>query len=543
MKIKGIRPLLFLASLWVFIGCQDDDILVNTDNDDDKRELEIAAPVGELTYKISDFLDDIDNEYVFVDQQGMVYARFSQEVDIDWETLVRLKDVSEFWQYPLGETPFSPGLKAAAIGQYKEKVKLNTRDDIRIDTAFINEGRLKFQLSVPYGTNGNVQVSLPEVFQNGESLHYSFDVNASQNIFFVDEDLAGKKFIPLQGQDSSYLSVITSVNLENVVLGNVFLDFSLSNMEPELTFGYFGHQEASKLEQDISFDVFEDLEDVEDIEFYDLNVSLNVESEIGVPFDVKVEDLQFFHKNGDLIGTLDVGGENYINLYLESAIFGNPIENAKTSITIDRETSDNIVDIVNSYPDRVRFDVTSFSNPNGETDLQNFMGVDNVLKGTLDVVLPAWFKASGYSRKDTVDFDIHDILGDDEDDVRDIDEITLFFDFFSRIPVDIAAKVWVIDGQGNKINDLLDSSNVIVAGEPNPQTGYVDEPEHSEFSVYISGDQINEYLDRDAMEIVIETSYDTPDGDTAEENFIRIYDEMDFKGVVSVKINGSIPSL
>lgn len=544
MKIKGKWPLLFLALLWVLTGCQDDDIWVNTENDDDNRELEIAAPIGEITYKIADFLEEIDNEYIFVDQEGMVYARFFQEVDIDWETLVRLRDFSEVWKYPLNEVDLFPGLKAASSAQFKEKVKLNSRDDVRIDSAFMDEGRLQFQLSVPFGTTGNVQISVPEVFHNGEPLHYSFEVNASNYTFWVDEDLAGKKIVPSQGQDSSYLSVITSVDLENVVIGNVFLDFSLSNMNPALIFGYFGQQEASKLEQDISFDVFDDLEeDVDNIEFFDLNLSLNVESGIGVPFDVTVENLQFFHENGDLIGTLNIDGENFVNLFLEPAIYSDPIENAVTSITIDRDKSDNIVDIVNSYPDRVRFDVTSVSNPYGESELQNFMGLDNVLKGTLEVNLPAWFKASGYSRKDTVDFDIHDIFGEDEDDVRKIEGITLFFDFFSRIPVDIAARIWVIDGQGNKIDDLLDSTKVIVSGDLNPETGFVEEPEHSEFSVAISGNQINEFLEKDAMNIVIETAYNTPSGDNPELDFIRIYDDMDFKGVVSIKINGSIPSL
>ncbi|MGQ1889488.1 hypothetical protein ACT29H_03510 [Thermophagus sp. OGC60D27] len=543
MNIKGLGTFLFLASCFLFVRCQGDDIHVETDNEDN-RKLEIAAPLGEITYKVSDFLEEIDNEYVFVDEDGLVNARFSQDIDIEWESLITLSDFSETWVYSPLSLSLSPGLKVAASGQFKEKVRLNNRDDIRLDTIYMNGGHLQIQLEVPNGTSGDISVIIPEILNNGQALQYTFPVNGSSHSFTIDEDLAGMRTIPSQAQDSSYLSIVTTVNLDNAELGNVVLDFSLTDMHPGLTFGYFGQQEATKTEQDLSFEVFDDLEDVEKIKFYDLKIEMEVESGIGVPFDVRVQDIQFFKNEGNPCGTLLVGenNETVVNLFMEPATYGNPIVNSITTLTLDRDTSGNMVDIVNCYPERVHFDVTSFSNPEGETALANFMGPDNTLKGTLKIILPAWFKTDEYSRLDTINFDIHDILGEDEDDAREIDEVTIFFDFYSRIPVDITAGAWVIDDQGNKINDLLDVTNVIIAGEPDGQTGYVTEPELSTFSVSLSGDQIDEYLDRNAMEIVLESHFDTPENDTPEKNYIRIYEDMDFRGVVSFKINGGIPS-
>ena len=538
MNIKGLGMLLSLASCLLLAGCQDDDIHVETDSDDN-RKLELAAPLGEIIYKVSDFLEDIDNEYVFVDENGLVNARFSQDVDIEWESLVRLNDIYETWNYSPLSLSLSPGLKVAGSGQFIDKVKLNSRDDVRLDTVYLNGGRLQVQIEVPIGTSGNVVVSVPEILNNDQPLQYSFPVTGSSYTFSIDEDLTGMKTIPSQATDSSYLSVVTTVSLDPAEAGDVVLDFSLTDMQPGLAFGYFGQQEATKTEQDLSFEVFDDLEDVDKIEFFDLKIEMEVENGIGVPFDVKVRDVQFFEKDGNSCGTLHVGenSETSINISLTPAIYGVTIQNTFTSITIDRDTSENIVEIANCYPERVHFDVTSFSNPAGETDLLNFMGPDNILKGTMNVILPAWFKTDEYSRQDTIDFDIHDILGDDEDDVRDIDSVVVFFDFYSRIPVDIIANAWVIDGQGNKINDLLDPTNVIIAGEPDDQTGYVLDPKLSSFSVLLSGDQIDEFLDQNAMEIVVETLFDTPEGE-----YIRIYEDMDFRGVVAVQINGEIPS-
>jgi len=534
MKTYGLMKMLFFTLLLVLWGCKDDDIWVNTDTEGDNRQVEIAAPAGELTYKISDFLEDIDNEHVFVDEEGLVNARYTQEVDIEWESLVTLNDVEETWYFSPLDLLLSPTLKVAAAGNFEEKVKLNTRDDVRYDTIFMDDGIMSAELRIPDGTTGTVSVAIPEVLNDGQPLEYSFEANGTNNVFIIYENLSGLKVIPSQAQDSSYLSVITTVDLENAELGNVELNFSLTDMTPGLTFGYFGQQTASKPDQEFTFDVFDELDVIDEIEFFDLELNLEVTSGIGVPFDVRVENMEFFKEDNQSCGILTVNNNPYIDLFMEPAIYGNPVENSETTFDISRENSENIVDIVNSYPARMIFDVTSWSNPEGETGVLNFMGPDNILRGKMNVILPAWFKTSDYNRKDTVDFDIHDIVGDDEEDVREIEEFIVWLDFYSRIPVDIVASAWVIDAQGNKIDDmLLGETNVITAGDPEQE-----EPAHSEFSVSISGDQINEYLDGDAMEIVIQTEYKTPE----EPEYIKIYENMDFRAVVSFEGSGRIPS-
>ena len=536
MKTHGLIKILFFTLLLVLWGCKDDDIWVNTDTVNDNRQVEIAAPAGELTYKISDFLEDIDNEHVFVDEEGLVNARYDQEVDIEWETLVTLNDFGETWYFSPLDLLLSPGLQGEAAGDFKEKVKLNTRDDVRYDTIFMDDGVLNAELSIPDGTTGNVSLIIPEVLNNGQPLEYSFVAYGFNNVFNIYENLSGMKVIPShsQAQDSSYLSVITTVDLQNADIGDVELDFALTGMTPGLTFGYFGQQTASKPDQELSFDFFDELDVIDEIEFFDLNLNLEVTSGIGVPFDVRVENMKFFKQDDQPCGVLTVNNNPYIDLFLEPAVYGNPVGNSVTTFDINRDNSENIVDIVNSYPARMVFDVNSFSNPAGETGIQNFMGPDNILRGKMNVIFPVWFKTSDYSRKDTIDFDIHDIVGDDEEDVREIEEFIVWFDFYSRIPVDIVASAWVIDAQGNKISDLLTSeTNVIAAGNPD-----LEEPAHTAFSDSISGEQINEYFDRNAMEIVIQTKYKTSE----EQGYIKIYDDMDFRAVVSFEGRGRIPS-
>lgn len=537
MKITNYIRLTALAFPVLMIGCQDDDISVTTDTTGDNRRIEIAAPAGDITYKVSDLLNDIDNEYVFVDETGLVNVEYTQEVEIDWESLVTLRDFSRTWYYSPSAYAASPQLKAAAQVSFSEKIKLNHRDDVRYDELTMDGGSLTASIVFPYGTTGQVDISIPEVVENGQPLSYSFSITENNRIFYINENLNGMDVVPSQGVDSSYISVITTMDLTEVVLGDVELDFSLVNMQPGLAFGYFGQQQSARPREELIFDVFDELDLADEIEFFDFKIDLQVSSEIGVPFDVITENMQFFDKNDELTHTLRVNGSEQIRLELESAVYGDPIEKSETLFHISKENSENIVAIGNSYPRRMIFDVTSFSNPDGEIQ-QNFMGPSNNLNGMMKVVMPAWFNTTKeYARKDTIDFDFNDILDENDEDARELESFTVFFDFFSKIPLDISASAWVIDAGGNKIDDLLESEINVIEGGNIDETGYVSEATHTEFTITIDGEQINEFLDRNAMNIILETKFNTGDSE-----YVKIYDDMDFNAVVSFEASGKIPS-
>ncbi len=539
--ISNYIKILLPAFALMLAGCQDNDISVNTDTENDTRRVEIAGPAGDITYKISDFIGDFENENLFVAEDGLIYGSYSQEVDIAWESLVTLPDFQETWYFSPLEFMGAPGLKVAADVVFTKKIKLNNRDDVRYDSLAMDNGMLTALISLPDGSVGDITITIPEIVEeNGNPLAFSFYAAESNHTFSINESLAGKDIVPSQAQDSSYVSVVTSLDLSEAVAEDVVIDFSIADMNSEMTFGYFGQQEASKLEQQLTFDVFDELDMVDEIEFFDFTIDIETTSGIGVPFDVRTQNIQFFREEDVSCGDLTVKGNDYVDLSLEAAAYSDPVETRTTSFRINRENSENIVSIGNCYPDRMVFDVTSFSNPDGEPDQQNFMGSDNILKGKLTVILPAWFRTSTdstYSRTDTIDFDFNDILGDNDQDARELEEFKVYFDFYSKIPLDISASAWVIDEDGNKIDDLLDGSiKMIKPGQPD-ESDMVQEAEHSDFVVSISGDKINNFLNKNAMNIVIQTKMATYEND-----YIKLYDDMDFKAVVSFDGAGRIPS-
>ena len=526
------RLIISLLVVFAMVGCQDDDIAVTTDAENDGRSLEVAGPVGDVTLEVSDLLEEIDDEQIYVKDDGLVCIRYDQAFDIGWESLVLLRDIDEEWSF--SSFGFgSPELKASFAPQ-ERKVKLNHQADVRYDSINFRGGTLFAELVVPDGTTGHVEVAIPEVKDNGSSLEYELDM-ADGTSHTINEDLAGKQVEFSQGVDSSYITVITTFG-DDFSPGfgtDAKLDFSLSNMQPGISFGYFGQQEESRTFNELSIDIFQ--EDVfgSDIELGEIEADVEVSSTIGVPFGVRVDSMHFLREDESNCGELSVKNNNYVDIELPQAIYGDPIEMADTSYHISKDSPSNIVEIANCNPDKMVFNVTSYSNPEGETGIQNFMGPGNELTGNMAITIPASFKTdSSYSRRDTIDFDVNEIVEEGEEEARDVDKLSVYFVFDNKLPLSISSTAKVLDAFENEL-DTLYNGELIKAGTPNAD-GYIDEAEQTTFVINLSGDQINQYLDNEAMKIVLESEVKTP-GDI----FVKIYEDMNFNADVSFDFSGT----
>ena len=529
MKFLG-KVVAGIIVVLAWTGCQQEDINVTTDLENDGRNLEFAGPAGDITLTVSDLLEELDNEQIYIKENGLVSFRYKQEVGIDWESLVLLRDVYETWYFSPSVMP-SPGLKAAHQFGFKEKVKLNPQDDVRYDSVRMEGGMLTAELSVPDGTEGDVMVTIPEVTENGEPLEFLFTASTGNTTFQFSEGLANKDVVFSQGADSSYISIQTNLDVSSVGFGDIQLDFALTNMQPGMAFGYFGQQQATKSGQQLSIEVFDELDMLKDnIEFADVEADIQAQSTIGVPFDVTVSNMQFMYDDGSAPSDLLVNNNNQVNVELPAAGYGNPVDTAETGFHISRDNS-NIMDIVNAYPNQMVFEVTSYSNPEGDTGELNFMGPGNELIGDMTVTLPGWFKTDLYTRQDTVDFDVNDMLGGDEEEARKVDELIVYFDFLNKLPLGISVTARVIDSTGNEL-DILFDGRVVQGGVPG-ESGYVSEATETNFEVALSGAQIDQYLDENAKEIILQTEAETPGDD-----YVKLFEDMDFTADVSFEASG-----
>jgi hypothetical protein len=542
MKVNYLIMWLLLGSWLTFSGCKEDDIIVNTDIEGDGRLREIGIPGINFTYSLADVLRDVDEDMVKVDEDGLIYLSYTQEVLLDWEDMVQLID--NFWSHEPSVVDGAPALKSSPEIEFEQKVKFNHRDDVRYDSLVMDSGVMFLELNVPPGSIGTVTITIeiPEVFDNGVPLKIvrPIDVTLAQTTYSLSFPLQGYFIRFSQEPEMSFVTVNTSMGIDSsnpeLLVSGVNLDMSMTDMKPEIVFGYFGQQQSSSYDTELVFDVFDELEIIEGIEFGGASMELITYNRIGVPFNVKVENIRFFKEmeSTEPDWQLIVDENDFVELEVTSALYGNPVQPGEGRVSIDQGNS-NILEI-NRYPVRLLCDILGFSNPGNPQG--NFLAYDFQLKNDLTINLPLWFKADSYSRKDTIEFDFNDMVGDSRDDIGKIGAISIILDFYSTLPITVQASLLVVDENNEVIDDLMPGlANLIQAGVPG-SSGKVETPVHTKFTVSINGEQLVNFSDKNAMNLVLETKANTHD---YQNTYVKIYEDAKLKSHVSIKGNARLP--
>ncbi len=527
MKIK---PIIFIQ-VWLFIlitsGCKENDIILDFDNKSDIQKIELAGPLAKINITAIEWLnEDFAEEDFEVDQNGLISMKYTDEVFIQWESLVEIDDKAGNSNFPTVQI------------NYQEKIKFNITNDVRIDSMYMEAGELRYRVEAPLGSAGTIIISIPELLTGRVPYTRVLTVTAGQRIFNITELLAGKKIHFSKEPNSSYITFNTSLNLTPVnplALTNV--QYSISNINTGLTFGYFGQKEIKRTDASLTFSLFSDLELINEIELADLSLEIIAKNKIGVPFKVKTDNIRVFRENDPVnFDYLMVNGVDNIQLNVPSGIYGNPIIAGTSKYTVSGSNS-NILTIGNKYPDKLLCDITTQSNPNGEIG-PNFMGNETRLQTDLVLKVPFWFKSGMYSRKDTVDFDFNDIIGSNKEDVEKIEFIDVYFDFYNKFPFGMVANAWVINNAGETIDVLFGGDkNVIKSGAPGT-SGKITNAEYTKFVVNISNEQIKRYSNLNAKKIVLETKLTTFNNGQI---FVKIYDKSELDAIISIITKTQLP--
>ncbi len=547
MKWTNIGMVMMLGALVVFSACKQDDIIINDPQDGDMRKIRLAGPAVSFSLSVNDFIDDLAEENIFVDEDGLLFYEYREPVYINWESLVSLRDVNERWVFGVPDLT-SPLKTGSAEPAFSQEVVLSHQDDVRYDNVTLLNGELDLSFEVPPGYTGTLSVEIPQATLNDEVLRVEFTVDGSGVATPTEPmpvSLADYFFGFGNAEAQPYNSHIDVQIFHELTLAGIpasadlVLNFSLTGLSKSSAYGYFGDQTAIREDAELKFDVFNEIDDLEGkVELADLAMDIEIYNSIGVPFYVEAYNIRFFQKDSETPDSyLIIEGENRAELdYIPSAVNTEPLTPGQTSYAVDRDNS-NLFEIGNSFPVRMMVDLLSRSNPTAPEgvvpDDNNFMLAVEELQADLVVKLPFWFKATEYARKDTIEFDFLDIIDGSEDEVDHIDLAKIFFDFESTMPLDILATAWVVDAQGEKIDDLLKTGTYIIKG------GTAENPGESTFEIGLTGEQIGLFKDREAKEIIMSYTLSTRGANSEP---VKIKQDAAIKGAVSFDFSGNIPN-
>ena len=534
MSAKTIITIAIAILIFSSSGCKENDIVLDFDNNTNKRKIEFAGPFARFNITAIDWLEVeyADQEFI-VGPDGLITMSYTEEVFLEWENLVEINDYANAFS--------SPTVKTNGPLVYEQKIKFNPTADVRYDSLRIANGQLQYTLTAPASVNGTITISIPEVFTGASTYQRSFNVTPTQRVFNITEPLANKRIKFSQETGSSYITFTTTIDLTPVnagdTPGNASVGVSLTSITPELTFGYFGQKQSQRLDASLTFTFFDDLELIDEIEFADLKLDIAARNPIGAPFQVKTDNIRLFKEEEPAnIDMLEINGTDFVDMDVTTAVLANPIITGTGLYNINRNNS-NIVTVGNKYPDKLLCDITAWSNPDGEIT-PNFMGNENRLRNDLVLKLPFWFRTERYARTDTIDFDFNDMIGNNKKEIEKVELMEIYFDFFNKFPFSMVANAWVEDEHGTIIGVLFgDNKSVIKSGVPGTNDK-VTKAEHTEFIVGVNNAQIKRFISENAKTIILETKASSYNNG---QPFVKIFDQSSLDADISILIKTRLP--
>ena len=490
-------------------SCMEDINLDVTLDNKELRQWDVNAPLAKINIDIEtwiwDILNDDDDVEVYIrEEDGLVVLKYYHSDSLDWKNLKSLDDSPVTWT-------FQPDFRKRNFElEFSESVDLAYNEDARFDRLTYAKGSIEIGLDLPEGAKGKIEFTIPEIKERGNPLKFTRNIPLTDN---SPEKLENGE-INFTNNLINIESKITFEDFPASFTGEISVTFAIKDMEIEEAWGYFGKIEEKEDESDFRFGFFEDLQIAEHLVFGDIIFSAHCENAIGVPFEITIFNPVLFKEDEEeqIRGTLEKNNGEEIGMEITSAEFNGTINSGKGDLLLDQNNS-NILTMGNLFPNRIKFDLVGFSNPKGEivngNAVKNYIGKQNKTKVDFMLEFPFEFSSDLYERRDTIEFDVNDIFGDNKDLVEHFKTLDLYLNIKNKMPFDIDVTVFVIDDKDEWVANISEENETFcVSGVPNAD-GRIPDPQFEMFVLSITGAQLLDYMDKEVKHLVIYTKSNT----------------------------------
>ena len=525
-KIKrGLKARTFyvpvITLLIMFPGCMNEDIVL--EDPSFNRPVSIAAPVFNAHFEAIDIIDRIgENGYIYVDDDGLINARLDTVVSVSYDDVITIDDFSYKTSYDL-----NPYLKASDLSyHFTDTIQSELETDKRLDSIVVNTGLLRLYVKTPGGFTGSWKITFPDITTSkGDTIAFTGSFDGSKGTV-IDLDNSTITFFK-DNREVSSIRMITDIDVSvtGVLTDTKFaISVDVAGVEPYSVFGYFGTEMIKVVQDEITFDFFDDENFSDMLMFKDINFSLITTNRFGVPLAISLDTVIFSNASTGEELELQIPDNNTITL--SSAVYdtvNDTVYPVSDSLLLDKDNS-NIVDAVNMAPDKMYYYISGIVNPDGDKGLQNFIFNDgkNDFKAEARLRIPFWFKTEKYERTDTIDFNVRDII-DDSTSIDRIKEINLYFKFDNGFPFSIYSQAYVVDKNLNVIDSLFDTTQQLWRSPPIDADDRAVGTEHTEVNITLDNEKINKFYYDNAMNILLYSRVNT--GNTENPQFVKLFSD------------------
>jgi hypothetical protein len=341
-----------------------------------------------------------------------------------------------------------------------------------IDSIVFKGGLMDFTLASTFQQSGTVVISMPGAKKNGVPLSISVPIVYAGNVpvtpVVPTVALNGYTIAMNPANQVTINYTITLVNNGNplTVTNTLSSTFALTNPLFSKIFGYIGQQSISPNADTVGIKIFRNALGNGTFTLVDPKIKVYISNSFGVPILAALQQFEGYTSGFNPWPITGVGIPS--PLPINSPTYAQIGQSLQTNFTLDKNNS-NIVSLINNKPKNIIYKINSQTNPNGN-GTPNFVLDTSQFRVDMDIEMPMWGKAYGFSVIDTVPFQFK---------AFDQLQYLLFRAYISNgFPCDVSVQVYFADSTKNYqvIDSLVIPAQIIMPAASIDGNGVVTNP-------------------------------------------------------------------
>ncbi len=526
------------VSLLLVTSCQLDKF----DLSDLSEEKEIgqgwAAPLikGELTTQ--DLLETFDSTGVINSEpDGLLYLVYTDSLfSRTASDEVNLPNQDYFdMLYKVSSTEATApnnfsGTKTASKDTIHE---ITFEGDEELDSIITDEFTLKQHVVTNIQHNIKITITYTDIVKNGQPLVDEINISANDVPYDqeLSENVTGYTIRSHDTLSSKYFRMQYEVEINGTGDDPLYENDSLSiqttideeSIDMQSAYGYIGQDTLMLEEANIPISLFEETQEGT-VEFAEPQFKFLIENSYGLPIQIELKDAKAYREGST--DSTDIIFENTSNIFdINYPKFSeNEIGETKGDTVNISNSICNLSDALASNPTHIKFKSHGMSNPDGP-GTYNFVTDESQFKVFSELYLPLHLRAEGLSMRDTVDLDMSDLIGEDQEEIQ---EVITKFKTLNGLPADVDFQVYFLDSTYQMVDTLFNENDrpVIESASTDSEGNVTGSTEKiSEMSFYEN--EIND-LSR-VKNAVFEASMKTSEFSTDTTKKVKFYSDYTFK--------------
>jgi len=453
-KISILIAVLALA----LMSCLENDIKYNTD-DAEYRPWEFGVPVGKIRATLFDGLKKVlgkDSIYLNVNDDDVICIRYTDTVKIEWDDSdFKIQPISSPNNWKQLVPPISqPDVSLPSYNLYESvSVTTESNPDVSITKAELAVCRLNLVIDVPPNLIASVIIRIPQLKNPEKNNFVRLYPGLQEGNHDLSEILINHEIVA-PDNEIELICDFTVTSVGGPSEGGLFsVELSVEDFVVDYMEGNFGQMEykPDDADKEMTFGFFDNLDFDGTVGFKDIVFETKIINSLGADFMVEANKINFITEGEQVPLMVEDGNiplSDVFKLDVPSATMENGFKPGEKSIS---KTLSALEFKNGEYPTGIQFDFFGMLNhPNGGGRGNNFVlfGVLDLTEAHISLNIPLHVNVENYYRSDTLKFDFNDIVGNNDDNITNIEYIYITLLIDNGLPFDVFLEAIVINESG-----------------------------------------------------------------------------------------------